>query len=71
MIETLNALRKAHFCSKLVAALTQAEMATRLGTVREMVGRTLKGFEAQGLIRIDRGVIEVVDRVGLEEQAER
>ncbi|HMQ31810.1 MAG TPA: Crp/Fnr family transcriptional regulator, partial [Chloroflexaceae bacterium] len=31
--------------------LTQAEMAVRAGTVREMVGRALKNFEAQGLIR--------------------
>lgn len=51
--------------------LTQAEMAARLGTVREMVSRTLKSFEAIGLIRMDRGAIVVLDRAGLEEQRER
>jgi len=53
-----------------VFPLTQAEMAARLGTVREMVGRTLKSFEALGLIQVDRGAITVVSREGLEAQRE-
>jgi CRP/FNR family transcriptional regulator, cyclic AMP receptor protein len=53
-----------------VAPITQAQMAAHLGTVREMVGRTLKSFEALGLIRIDRNAISVIDRAGLERQAE-
>jgi CRP/FNR family transcriptional regulator, cyclic AMP receptor protein len=51
-------------------ALTQAEMAAHLGTVREMVGRTLKTFEALGLIRVERGQITILDRTGLEAQRE-
>ncbi|KPV48231.1 Crp/Fnr family transcriptional regulator, partial [Kouleothrix aurantiaca] len=50
------------------APLTQAEIAARLGTAREMIGRSLKLFEAQGLIRLDRGVITILDRAGLAEQ---
>lgn len=50
--------------------LTQAEMASRLGTVREMVSRTLKNFEALGLIRLERGTIAVLDRKGLADQRE-
>jgi CRP-like cAMP-binding protein len=50
--------------------LTQAEMAARLGTVREMVGRTLKTFEALGLIRLERGQISILDREGLAAQRE-
>ena len=50
------------------APLTQADMAARVGTVREMVGRSLKLFEAQGLLRVDRGVITILDRAGLAEQ---
>jgi CRP/FNR family cyclic AMP-dependent transcriptional regulator len=53
-----------------VAPLTQAEMAARLGTVREMVGRALKTFEALGLIRLERGVITLLDREGLAAQRE-
>ena len=51
--------------------LTQADMAARLGTVREMVGRTLKTFEVLGLIRLDRGQISILDRDGLEAQREQ
>ena len=50
--------------------LTQAEMAARLGTVREMIGRALKTFEGLGLIRLDRGTITLVDRAGLAAQHE-
>jgi len=50
--------------------LTQAEMAAHLGTVREMVGRALKTFEVLGLIQLDRGVITLLDRAGLEAQRE-
>ena len=46
-------------------------MAAHLGTVREMVGRALKAFEALGLIRVDRGVITLLDRAGLEAQREQ
>jgi CRP-like cAMP-binding protein len=52
------------------APLTQAEMAARLGTVREMIGRALKTFEALGLLRLDRGVIVLLDRAGLAAQRE-
>lgn len=53
-----------------VSPLTQSEMAAHLGTVREMVARTLKGFEVLGLVRMERGAITVLDRVGLAAQAE-
>lgn len=53
-----------------VPPLTQAEMAAQIGTVREMVSRTLRHFEALGLISIERGTIAVKDRAGLQAQAE-
>ncbi|MCL4396545.1 MAG: Crp/Fnr family transcriptional regulator [Chloroflexi bacterium] len=48
-------------------ALTQQEMAARVGTVREMIGRSLKQLEARGLIEMERGRIVILDREGLEE----
>lgn len=54
-----------------IPPLTQADMAARLGTVREMVGRTLKTFEVLGLIRLERGQISIRDRAGLEAQREQ
>jgi CRP/FNR family transcriptional regulator, cyclic AMP receptor protein len=53
-----------------VPPLTQAEMAARIGTVREMVGRTLKSFEALGLLRLERGNITLLDRKRLAEMRE-
>ena len=45
--------------------LTQAEMAARLGTVREVVSRSLRSLETAGVIRVNRGDIQVLDRAGL------
>ncbi len=46
--------------------LTQQEMAARLGTVREMIGRSLRALEARGLIRVEHGRVVIIDREGLE-----
>ncbi|MGD2104068.1 MAG: Crp/Fnr family transcriptional regulator [Anaerolineae bacterium] len=63
-------LRQAEADSDAVAReWTQAEMAARLGTVREMIGRTLRSFADAGLIKFDRQRIELLDREGLEEEA--
>ena len=44
---------------------THQEMATDLGTAREVVSRTLKKFEDDGLVRLERGLITIVNRTGL------
>ena len=50
---------------------TQEEMAAYLGTVRDMVGRALRAFTDAGLVRIDRQRIVLLDREGLEAEAQR
>jgi CRP-like cAMP-binding protein len=50
---------------------TQEEIAAHLGTVRDMVGRTLRSFADEGLIRLERQRIVLLDREGLEAEAER
>ena len=45
--------------------VTQAEMAARLGTVREMIGRALRDLADAGLIEFDRHRIVILDREGL------
>ena len=45
---------------------TQDDMARQIGTVRDVIGRTLRDFEEKGLIRRDRGNISLIDREGLE-----
>lgn len=50
---------------------TQAEIAAHLGTVRDMVGRTLRAFAEEGLVRLERQRIVLLDRSRLEEAARR
>lgn len=45
---------------------TQEEIAAHIGTVREMVARALRNLAEDGLIRLNRHRIEIVDRKGLE-----
>jgi CRP-like cAMP-binding protein len=49
---------------------TQDDIATHLGTVRDMVGRTLRAFSDAGLIRRDRQKIILLDREGLESESQ-
>jgi CRP/FNR family transcriptional regulator len=49
---------------------TQEQMASRLGTVREVVSRNLSRFQSEGLIRISRRDVEIVDPAGLRAEAE-
>ena len=49
---------------------TQDEIAAHLGTVRDVVGRTLRAFADEGLVRIERQRIVVLDRERLEALAE-
>jgi CRP-like cAMP-binding protein len=49
--------------------LTQGEMAAQIGTVRDVVGRTLRSFTRQGLVRRERGRVVVTDLVGLQHEA--
>lgn len=50
--------------------LTQEEMAARLGTVREVVGRSLRSLAADGILEFDRHRIVILDPERLAEEAE-
>ena len=52
------------------AAITQQELAERAGTVREIVGRTLRDMQQEGLVRLLRGQVTVLDLQRLREVAE-
>jgi CRP/FNR family transcriptional regulator len=51
-------------------ALTQEEMASRLGTVREVVGRALRSLAAENIIAMEKQRIVIIDRKRLEQAAE-
>ncbi|MDP1653299.1 MAG: Crp/Fnr family transcriptional regulator [Rhodocyclaceae bacterium] len=48
---------------------THQHLADELGSVREMVSRLLKGFADQGLVRLGREQIEILDPAGLRKVA--
>jgi CRP-like cAMP-binding protein len=50
-------------------AVTHQELASRLGTVREVVSRNLTRFRAQGLIRIEDRRVQILSSAGLEQEA--
>jgi len=49
---------------------TQDEMAAYLGTVRDMVGRSLRALTDERMIRIDRGRIVLLDQAALQAEAQ-
>jgi CRP-like cAMP-binding protein len=50
--------------------VTHQELASRLGTVREVVSRNLARFRAEGLIQIQGRQLRIQNRAGLEREAE-
>lgn len=56
--------------SEMPSQLTQEEMASILGTTREVVGRALRGLMNAGLLRKKGRYVYIVDRAGLEHLAE-
>ncbi len=56
--------------SELALPSSHEELAMRLGTVREVVSRNLSRFQAEGLLRIERRRIQVLDAEGLRREAD-
>ena len=50
-------------------AYTNEELAARLGSVRDVLSRTLSGLQADGLIRLEGRQVEVLDAAGLADAA--
>lgn len=49
--------------------LTQQEMAATVGTAREVVGRSLKTLQQEGLIRIERNRLIIANKKALQQMA--
>lgn len=48
---------------------THQALATRIGSSREVVSRRLEALKKRGLVTLDRGVVRIMDRVGLQQLA--
>lgn len=53
-----------------MAELTHQELAERTGTVREIAGRALRRLAQEGLVRLERGRVIVLDPAGLQRVVE-
>ena len=53
-----------------VVEMTHQQLADAVGSVREIVTRVLRSFADQGLVKLGRGSIEVLDAAGLRRVAE-
>ena len=47
--------------------LTHEQIAKYMGSAREVVSRMLKNFELQGMLKISRGLIQIIDKEKLRE----
>ena len=46
--------------------VTHERIANHMGTAREVVTRMLRYFQSEGLVKLTRGAIEIIDEAGLE-----
>jgi len=47
--------------TRRVLAVTQQELALMIGISRQTTNEILKGLEAQGILRVQRGGLEILD----------
>jgi CRP-like cAMP-binding protein len=50
--------------------LSQRELGALVGATRESINKCLRGWQSDGLVRMKKAFITIVDRKGLEELAE-
>lgn|GEM_PF-6769146 len=63
----MNLLR--HSSDGGAVTATHQDMAETIASAREVVSRTLKSFEKQGLVRVARGRLEILGRAALAERS--
>jgi CRP/FNR family transcriptional regulator len=54
---------------KTTIQTTHQQLATEIGSAREVISRLLKDFESRGWLRLSRGCVEIIDKQSLEEAA--
>lgn len=63
-------LRESELEETLVLHITHEVISNHLGTAREVVTRMLRYFQNEGMVRLSRGVVELLDMDALEKLAE-
>jgi CRP-like cAMP-binding protein len=68
LAQTLLEFHEAARTSTFLLPETHEQLAFRLGTVREVISRNLSRFQTEGLIKLDRRQITIVDAAGLRQE---
>jgi len=66
----INQLPEEQLSGESSMRITQDQLAARLGTVREVVARSLRELERSGAILVERRTIKITDQRALEEWTE-
>ena len=53
-----------------ILKITHEKIAAHMGTAREVVTRMLKYFQTEGIVKLTRGAVEILDMKKLEELGE-
>ena len=53
-----------------VLKITHEKIANHMGTAREVVTRMLRYFQSEGMVKLTRGAVELLDQAALEQLAE-
>lgn len=69
LAQELLAFADASSSDRFLLPETHEELATRLGTVREVVSRNLGRFQAEGMLRIQRRDVQILCRPALQAEA--
>ncbi len=64
-------LNEANIDSTNILKITHEEIGNHLGNPREVVTRMLKYFQNEGMVKLSRGTIEIIDETGLEKIIKR
>lgn len=59
-------LAESHLENTAILKITHEKIANHMGTAREVVTRMLRYFQSEGMVRLTRGTIEIVDEKKLE-----
>ena len=62
-------IEESNLAGKYTVAMTHEQLAKDLGSAREVVTRMLKYFQQEGLVRLSRGTITILDPAKLRELA--
>ena len=63
-------LEESRLEESMILSITHEKIANHMGTAREVVSRMMKYFQSEGLVKLSRGTVEILNAEGLRRAAE-